>query len=156
VLRFRNGGPPCMACHSAAGIGALGGGQLGPDLTDVVTRLGGAAAVNAFLSGMPTPTMKAVWSQHPPTPEERGSVVSFLGQAGVTLRPAQAIWQLAALAGLGLLVLLAVGAFNWRNRLRFGVRRPMVAKLTTGATNPRNGGWFTGTYHPGWHSQFKK
>jgi len=156
VLRFRNGGPPCMACHSAAGIGALGGGQLGPDLTDVVTRYGGAAAVNGFLSGMPTPTMKAVWSQHPPTPEERGSVVSFLGQAGVTLRPAQAIWQLAALAGLGLLVLLAVGAFNWRNRLRFGVRRPMVAKLTTGATNPRNGGWFTGTYHPGWHSQFKK
>jgi mono/diheme cytochrome c family protein len=156
VLRFRNGGPPCMACHSAAGIGALGGGQLGPDLTDVVTRLNGAPAVNAFLTGMPTPTMKAVWSQHPPTPEERASVVSFLGQAGVTQRPAQAIWQLAALAGLGLLILLAVGAFNWRNRLRFGVRRPMVGKLTTGATNPRNGGWFTGTYHPGWHSQFKK
>src|SRR2546423_1723371 len=87
----------CVPAHSsAAGIGALGGGQLGPDLTDVVTRYGGAAAVNGFLSGMPTPTMKAVWSQHPPTPEERGSVVSFLGQAGVTLRPAQAIWQLAA------------------------------------------------------------
>jgi mono/diheme cytochrome c family protein len=155
VLRFRNGGPPCMACHSAAGIGALGGGQLGPDLTDVVTRMGGAAAVNAWLSGMPTPTMKAVWSQHPPIPEERASVVSFLGQAQVTQRPAQAIWQLAALAGLGLVVLLAMAAFNWRNRLRFGVRRPMVAKLTTGATSPRNGGWFTGPYHPGWKSQFK-
>ena len=27
--RFANGGPPCMACHSTGGIGALGGGRLG-------------------------------------------------------------------------------------------------------------------------------
>jgi cytochrome c2 len=155
VVRFRNGGPPCMACHSVVGIGALGGGQLGPDLTDVVTRFNGAAAVNAFLTGMPTPTMKAVWSQHPPTNEERASVVSFLGQAQVTQRPAQAIWQLAGLAGLGLVILLAVAAANWRNRLRFGVRRPMMAKPTTGGTGRRDGGWFTGTYHPGWMEQFK-
>ena len=26
VTRFANGGPPCMACHSVGGIGALGGG----------------------------------------------------------------------------------------------------------------------------------
>ena len=30
VVRFQNGGPPCMACHSTGGIGALGGGSLGP------------------------------------------------------------------------------------------------------------------------------
>src|SRR6476646_10160995 len=38
VARFQNGGPPCMACHSTGGLGALGGGQLGPDLTTVATR----------------------------------------------------------------------------------------------------------------------
>jgi cytochrome c2 len=155
VARFQNGGPPCMACHSAGGIGALGGGQLGPDLTAVATRYGGAAGLDSFVAGSPTPTMRAVWSQHPLTPQERASVVAFLGQAGVSQRPAQAIWQLAGLAGLGVVILLAVAAFNWRNRLRFGVRRPMVAKPTTGHSDPRNGGWFPGTYHPGWQARFK-
>ena len=78
VVRYQNGGPPCMACHSTGGIGALGGGQLGPDLTTVVARLGGVAGVDAFVAGTPTPTMKAVWSKHPLTTEERANVVSFL------------------------------------------------------------------------------
>jgi cytochrome c2 len=54
VARFQNGGPPCMACHSTGGIGALGGGALGPDLTTVATRMGGPAGVNAFITGLPT------------------------------------------------------------------------------------------------------
>jgi mono/diheme cytochrome c family protein len=155
VARFSNGGPPCMACHSAGGIGALGGGQLGPDLTEVVKRYGGGAAVDAFVAGTPTPTMKAVWSQRPLTTEERANVVTFLAQAEVSQRPAQAVWQLAGLAVLGVVILLAVAAWKWRYRLRFGVRRPMVAKPTTGHTDPRNGGWFTGPYHPGWKARFE-
>jgi cytochrome c2 len=154
VTRFSNGGPPCMACHSVGGIGALGGGQLGPDLTDVVARYGGAAAVNAFVAGTPTPTMRAVWSQHPLTNEERASVVAFLGQAEVSKRPAQAIWQLAGLAALGLVILLTLAAWRWQNRLRFGVRRPMMAEPTTGHSGPYHGGWFTGPYHPGWKARF--
>jgi mono/diheme cytochrome c family protein len=155
VVRFQNGGPPCMACHSAGGIGALGGGQLGPDLTAVATRYGGAAGLDSFVAGSPTPTMRAVWSQHPLTPQERASVVAFLGQAGVSQRPAQAIWQLAGLAGLGVVILLAVAAWNWQKRLRFGVRRPMMAKPTTGHAGPYHGGWFTGPYHDGWKARFK-
>lgn len=154
VVRFQNGGPPCMACHSTGGIGALGGGQLGPDLTAAVSRYGGAAALDAFVAGTPTPTMKAVWSQHPLTTEERANVVSFLAQAAVTQRPAQAIWQLAGLAVLGLVILLAVAGLRWRNRLRFGVRRPMMARPTTGHTGPYHGGWFTGPYHDGWKAGF--
>src|SRR5262249_42830236 len=116
VEHFSNGGPPCMACHSVGGIGALGGGQLGPDLTGVAARMGGEAGLNAFVAGTPTPTMKAVWSQHPLTDAERASVVSFLGQAGVSERSAQAIWQLAGLAALGLVILLALAGLRWRNR----------------------------------------
>jgi mono/diheme cytochrome c family protein len=168
VTRFANGGPPCMACHSVGGIGALGGGQLGPDLTEVASRYGGATGLDAFVAGTPTPTMRAVWSQHPLTTEERASVVSFLTQAGVSQRPAQAIWQLAGLAALGLVVLLGIAGLNWRNRLRFGVRRPMVAQPTTGLgafhptiadergqhTRAYQGGWFPGTFHPGWMARF--
>jgi hypothetical protein len=112
--------------------------------------------------------MKAVWSQHPLTTEERASVVAFLGQAGVSQRPAQAIWQLAGLAGLGLVVLLAIAGLRWQNRLRNGVWRPMVAQPTTGPgafhrtiadergqhTGAYQGGWFPGTYHPGWMARF--
>ena len=156
VVRFQNGGPPCMACHSVSGIGALGGGQLGPDLTEVVKRYGGASAVDAFVAGTPTPTMKAVWGGRPLTVEDRANVVSFLGQAEVSQRPAEAIWELAALAALGVVILLAIAAFIWKDRLRFGVRGPMVAVPTTGHTDPRNGGWFTGPYHPGWKSRFKQ
>jgi cytochrome c2 len=168
ITRFANGGPPCMACHSVGGIGALGGGQLGPDLTEVASRYGGATGLDAFVAGTPTPTMRAVWSPRPLTTEERANVVSFLGQAGVTQRPAQAIWQLAGLAALGLVVLLTIAGVNWRDRLRFGVRRPITAQPTTGlgALHPTiadeggrgkghyQGGWFSGPYHPGWKARF--
>jgi cytochrome c2 len=154
VTRYANGGPPCMACHSVGGIGALGGGQLGPDLTGVAARYGGAAGLNAFIAGTPTPTMKAVWSSHPLTTEERANVVAFLGQAGVSQRPAEAIWQLAGLALLGLVVLLVAASLRWQNRLRNGVRRPMMATPTTGHSGPYHGGWFPGPYHRGWMARF--
>jgi cytochrome c2 len=156
VARYANGGPPCMACHSVGGIGSLGGGQLAPDLTTVVSRFGGPSAVDAFVAGTPTPTMKAVWSKQPLTPQERANVVAFLAQAAVTERPASAIWQLGGLAALGAVILLVIAAIRWQNRLRFGVRRPMMAQPTTGHSGPYHGGWFTGPYHPGWKARYSK
>ena len=168
ATRFQNGGPPCMGCHSVGGIGALGGGGLGPDLTGAVAKYGGAAGLNAFVAGTPTPIMKAIWSRQPLTTEETASVVAFVSQAEVTQPPAEAIWQLGGLAALGLVVLLAVAGLRWRNRLRNGVWRPMVAEPTTGPgafhrtiadergkhTGAYHGGWFTGPFHPGWMARF--
>ena len=168
VTRFQNGGPPCMACHSVSGIGALGGGQLGPDLTGAGERYGGAAGLNAFIAGSPTPIMRNVWAERPLTNEERGSVVAFLSQAAVIQREASAIWQLAGLAALGLGVLLLIAGFNWRKRSWNGVWRPMVSQPTTGLgafhrtiadergqqRGGYQGGWFKGPYHPGWKARF--
>ncbi len=126
TARFQNGGPPCMACHSVAGIGALGGGALGPDLTQALTRYGGAAGLTAFLTGVPTATMNSVWTRSPMTPEERANVVAFLEQASVSQRPAGAVGQLAGLAAAGTVVVLGTAQLVWRRRLR-AVRRPMVS-----------------------------
>lgn len=35
---FEHEGPPCMGCHSVGENGLLGGGAMGPDLTNVSNR----------------------------------------------------------------------------------------------------------------------
>ena len=127
TMRFENGGPSCMACHSVAGIGALGGGQLGPDLTPAFTKYGGERGLAAFLTNPPLPIMNAVWSQQPLTPQEQADIIAFLQQAPVAGRPIQAIGQLTALAAGGTVILLGLAQLVWRRRLA-GVRRPMVAR----------------------------
>jgi mono/diheme cytochrome c family protein len=132
-VRFRNGGAPCMACHSIAGIGALGGGALGPDLTPAFNKYTDAGLAN-FLATMPLPTMNAVWSAHPLTPAEQADVRAFLQQASVAGRPIEALGRLAALAVGGTVVLLLIAQVSWRRRLT-GVRRPMVERSASGPTS---------------------
>jgi mono/diheme cytochrome c family protein len=127
AARFSSGGPSCMGCHSAAGIGALGGGALGPDLTGAVARYGGARGLTAFLAGTPTPTMSAVWSGKPLSDQEQAHLIAFLAQATLEQRPVEALWQLTGLALAGLLVLLGLSHLVWRRRLT-EVRRPMVLR----------------------------
>lgn len=123
VERFQNGGPACLACHSVAGIGALGGGLLGPDLTGVLDRYGGPQGVAAFVSSPATPVMSSIWREKPLTPQELADVVAFLQQASVGERPFQLIWQLAAVALVGAVVLAGVATVYWRDRLAGGLRR---------------------------------
>ncbi len=126
VARFQNGGPPCMACHAVAGIGALGGGTLGPDLTPAFNKYGEVGLAN-FLATVPLPTMNAVWNTHPLTLEEQGHLRVFLQQASVSGRPAEALAQLAGLAVLGTVFLLGLAQLYWRRRL-VAVRRPLVTR----------------------------
>ena len=124
--RLRNGGPPCMGCHSIAGLGALGGGVLGPDLTPAFNKYGDAGLAN-FLNTVPTATMNAVWLQQPLTPEEQADLWAFLQQASVSERPADTIVQLTVLAVVGGAVLTVIAQLYWRKRL-VAVRRPLVAR----------------------------
>jgi len=124
AARFQNGGPPCMACHSIAGIGALGGGALGPDLTTSHQKFG-EAGMDSILQSFPFPTMNPVWKDHPVTPDERAQLLAFLKSAGVAQRPSGSALQLAALALVGAAVLVVLAQLFWRRRLA-AVRRPMV------------------------------
>lgn len=126
-IRMHNGGPPCMSCHSISGIGALGGGTLGPDLTDAYHKYGGTAGLASFLSSVPTPTMSAVWTKNPLTPQEIANLSAFIEEGAVAQRPLDAIGKLALLAVLGLVILVVIAAFYWRRRL-LGVRKPLVQR----------------------------
>ena len=124
--RLQNGGPPCMGCHSIAGLGALGGGVLGPDLTLALNIYGDAGLAN-FLATTPTATMNAVWTRQPLTTEEQADLWAFLKQASVSERPANTIIQLTVLAVVGGAVLTVIAHLYWRKRL-VAVRRPLVAR----------------------------
>jgi len=130
---FHNGGPPCMSCHSISGIGALGGGTLGPDLTDAFSKYGGAAGLASFLGSVPTPTMSAVWSKRPLTPQEIANVAAFIKEGAIAERPLDAIGQLALMAAAGVVILVLIGATYWRRRL-LGVRIPLVARANLNFT----------------------
>ena len=98
--RFENGGPQCMSCHSVAGLGALGGGNLGPDLT-TSGFVQSDAAFAAFMGAPSTVTMGAIWANTPLSAQEQADLYAFLSKATVTQRAPSALMQIAALAIVG-------------------------------------------------------
>ena len=118
---FQNGGAPCMACHSVAGVGALGGGMMGPDLTT------GYARFRNYVTYPPRtlPPMKAIFSARPLTPQEEADLTAFFRAASVTRRSTAGLVWLSGLALAGGLTLLLTFQLIWRRRLR-GVRKPLL------------------------------
>lgn len=121
---FENGGPACQSCHSAAGLGGLGGGELGPDLTPAFDKFG-EAGLAANLETLAFPTMLPVFEGKLLTPEEQADVLAFLGDAGSLERSSSETFQLTLLAIAGGIVLLLLAQLIWRRRLK-NVRRSMV------------------------------
>ena len=126
TIRFENRGPPCLACHSIAGIGALGGGALGPDLTGAYGKFG-EEGIASILATTPFATMQPIFGDRPLTEQDQAHLAAFLSQAAVSERTAASVGQLALLGAAGAVLLLALMRFIWRGRL-IGVRRPMVAR----------------------------
>lgn len=125
AVRFENGGPPCMGCHSIGGIGALGGGALGPDLSKIP-----GVAISAILNAkVLPPNMDPIFNQEtgrtPITPEEVADLAAFAGTASSAERSTSAAGVLLAISLTVAAVLVVLGHLMWRNRAN-GVRRPMV------------------------------
>lgn len=123
--RFDAGGPSCLSCHSVAGVGALGGGRLGPDLTGAYAKYGGAQGLDAALKTIPFPTMLPIFSRKALTSEERADLVAFLATAPAQQRPASAAGKLVGFSVAAVCLMVIVGMGIWRRRLS-GVRKPLV------------------------------
>lgn len=122
---FENGGPPCIACHSVTGIGALGGGVMGPDLTRAYNKFS-EYGMSLIVDTFPFPLMNPLFDEHSLTEQEQTDLIAFFEQA-VEKRPTAAIGRLAMLAGSGTVILFVLANLPWRRRLT-EVRRPMVGR----------------------------
>jgi len=121
--RFDRKGPPCSACHSSSGLGALGGGTLGPDLTEAFSKLGPGMMVFPETS----PTMKPIFTDRPLTDQEKADLLAFFELADASDRDTQEVIELAGLALIGTAIIALFTHLIWRKRLR-SVRKTMVGR----------------------------
>lgn len=124
---LRNGGPTCDSCHTVKGLGGLGGGRLGPDLTRVYERLQGRKGLASWLLAPASATMQPIFKTRPLQSDEILPLVAFLEDSakrgGEDDSTATLNFFLLGLGGavLGLVAFDAI----WKGRFR-AVRRPLV------------------------------
>ncbi|HEX9743891.1 MAG TPA: c-type cytochrome [bacterium] len=115
-ISFKNGGPSCIACHTAGNNGPFSGGTLGPELTDLSERYEPAVIVN-MLKSLPFPTMKPLYENRQLTDREVADLSAFLGKVNEQYESGKG--SAAKFRSYGLysaIVFLCIGAFAFRNR----------------------------------------
>ena len=129
--RFQAGGTSCISCHSMQDLEALGGGRLGPDLTNVYERLEGRKALSNWLTeGTGGETMQPVFRNHSLTKDEIHALVAYF-ESTAAERPAEPAVSRVAFLLMGLIGAAAwVFLFDvlWKRRFH-AVRRPLVESL---------------------------
>lgn len=125
VIPFQTRGPACAACHSVAGLPFPNGGTLGPDLTRIYDRMG-PMGMDVALRTLYFPAMSPLYADHPLSAAERADLAAFFAQAAKQPSARPVTPAVLGIAVIGGLLLLALTAFAWRDRLR-GVRAKLLA-----------------------------
>lgn len=123
-ISFRNGGPPCSACHRVSGLPFPSGGTLGPDLTRTYSKLG-SEGLDTALHTLFFPTMAPLYDPHPLTVSEQADLKAFFKEADTRPMTNDLTPVAAVIALIGFAVLLFITWALWRDRLQ-GVRRILV------------------------------
>lgn len=132
---FKNGGPPCAACHTVSGLSFPGGGTLGPNLTRTYSKLG-PEGLSTALHTLFFPAMAPLYDRHLLTPSERSDLFAFFKQANSREVVGDHTASAAAIAVAGFAVFLFLTWVVWRDRLR-SVRRTLVeTALRRGSVRP--------------------
>lgn len=131
TLPLASGGTACLSCHSVHGTAALGGGRLGPDLTNVYERLKGRQSLSAWLMAPGTETMLPIFKSHPIAAEEVHALAAYFESVAGEAPSDPSMHQTAFLL-LGLTVAVAmmfVCDAIWKRRF-YGVRQPLVDSIS--------------------------
>jgi hypothetical protein len=125
-VHFQRGGPPCMGCHNIGSNGLLGGGALGPDLTNVTTRRR-PSELTAILSNWGTismPVMDPIYAGHPLTSKEQADLLAFM-RASAGQPETNREWWVVGISLAGFLGAVGLIELVYHRRLR-GVRKRLV------------------------------
>lgn len=125
---FEHEGPPCMGCHNVGENGLLGGGALGPDLTNVSAQRSDIEILG-ILSNTGTvtsPVMQPIYITDPLTAEEQADLLAFM-KASVGEPETDRELLVFGISIIGTIGAAIVFGFIYRNRLR-SVRRALVNK----------------------------
>lgn len=125
---FQNDGPPCMGCHSVGDNGLLGGGVMGPNLTDVTDKLSQdeIASLLSNSGSKISPVMQPIFTEDPLTESEQADLIAFMrASAGQPESDREIV--VFGLSLTGLAAAIALLGFIYRNRLH-SIRRALVAK----------------------------
>ncbi len=128
TLKFKNKGPACISCHHVEGVGFLGGGNLGPNLTNVYGELGGKNALAAWLTSPSSETMSPIYKNHPIDDSEVLPLVAFFKEKGKDLSYQKAgvhDFLFMLIGVIGLVVMLILFDLIWGTRLN-SVRKRFV------------------------------
>ncbi len=118
-----------MGCHNIGSNGALGGGVLGPDLTNASTKYSDADLA-AALADIPWPTMQPIFFEHPLTVEEQADLGAFI-QAAAGQPETNKEVLVIAISLTGFIAAAVFFGIVYRRRLR-GVRKPLVERIRSG------------------------
>ena len=118
-----------MGCHNVGENGLLGGGAMGPDLTNVSSERS-QTEILAFLSNTGrkiSPVMEPIYTSHPLIWEEQSDLLAFLeASAGQPENDKELLVLGISLSGF----VAAAGllGFVYRGRMR-GARTPLIRKV---------------------------
>lgn len=129
---FEHEGPPCMGCHSVGENGLLGGGSMGPDLTNVFSQRS-QSEILAVLSNTGrkiSPVMRPIYTDHPLTWEEQVDLLAFL-ETSVGQPESDREMLVIGISLAGFVAAVMLLGFVYRGRLR-GVRKALVEKGKSG------------------------
>lgn len=117
-----------MGCHNVGSNGILGGGALGPDLTNVSTKRSQSEIASILSNKEPTisPVMQPIYSEHPLTESEQADLIAFLN-ASVGQPESNKEILVIGISFAGFVGAVVVLGFVYRNRLR-GVRKSLLKK----------------------------
>lgn len=125
---FQHYGPPCMGCHNVGENGLLGGGALGPNLTNVSTRRSQAEILGILSNteSVISPVMQPIYTDTPLTAQEQADLLAFLG-ASVGQPESDKELLVIGISLAGFVAAVVLIGVVYRGRLR-GVRKSLLKK----------------------------